>query len=172
MGKTCKRTVTIVLCIVFVSAGPNVCGIIIIIIIRWDYSLSCKLYKHSEAWNSCTVLGDSDSTLHKTYCILIINSSLLTFRNTIAVYFENFTNSLTNQLTNLTEQRTSGEANSYSGNSLHSMRPKKYYRPHRSAPFGPLLGLISPVCVVPSYFLRIHLIFSRLWLGLPSGLFP
>jgi hypothetical protein len=44
---------TVVLFIVFVSAGPGVYGIII----RWDYvnflftgySLSWKLYKHSEA---------------------------------------------------------------------------------------------------------------------------
>jgi hypothetical protein len=52
-AKHVKRTVTIVLCIVFVSAGPSVRGITI----RWDYiyflfkgySLSWKLYKHSEA---------------------------------------------------------------------------------------------------------------------------
>jgi hypothetical protein len=52
--------------------------------------------------------------------------------------------------------------------------PKVHYRVHKSSPLDPILSQIDPVYTTPSYLcLRsIFMLFTRLHLGLPSGLFP
>ena len=50
---------------------------------------------------------------------------------------------------------------------------KAHPRLQNSLPFVPILNGISPVHAVPTNLFKVHLIlFSHLFLGLPSGLYP
>jgi hypothetical protein len=50
--------------------------------------------------------------------------------------------------------------------------PEANYQVYKSLSPGPVLGKISPVHIIPSYFFNIYFNIILLYLGLQSGLFP
>ena len=78
-------------------------------------------------------------------------------------------------LTYSMKQRPSWEANWFSASQeipCILWNQKVHYHIHKCLSPVPLLSLISPVHILTSHFLKIHLyISSHLCLGLPSGLF-